>query len=178
MQPCLHSSYEKENGEQTTHTGLLVKPIQTHLMNKKHKALTISIGLVYILFGFLKFFPNYSPAEAVGIDTVAVLTFGLFDQQLAIIALALLEVGIGLLLVSGRFLRIGVGLALAHMVCTFAPFFIFPELTFGAEMPSPSLLGQYILKNIVFICALVAIYPTAAVSTDTPVQRSTTDVAV
>lgn len=135
-----------------------------HLMNSKHRALTISIGIVYILFGLLKFFPNYSPAEAVGIDTVSVLTFGLFDQKLAILALALLEVGIGFSLVSGRFLRIGIGVALAHMVCTFAPFFIFPELTFGAEMPSPSLLGQYILKNIVFICALIAIYPTEAKS--------------
>lgn len=128
-------------------------------MNSKHRALTISIGTVYILFGLLKFFPNYSPAEAVGIDTVSVLTFGLFDQQVAIIALALLEVAIGFSLVSGRWLKIGIGVAMGHMVCTFAPFFIFPELTFGAEMLSPSLLGQYILKNVVFICALIAIYP-------------------
>ena len=37
-----------------------------------------SIGLVYALFGALKFFPNHSPAEQLAVDTIEKLSTGFF----------------------------------------------------------------------------------------------------
>jgi uncharacterized membrane protein YkgB len=36
--------------------------------------LRISLGIVFFWFGFLKFFPNVSPAESLATDTINVLT--------------------------------------------------------------------------------------------------------
>lgn len=130
-------------------------------MEKKLTALSISIGFIYLLFGGLKFFPNLSPAEAIGCDTVMTISGGIIPDFVCIKLLALLEVVIGLMMMSKRTLRYGIWLALFHMVMTFTPFLLFPDLTFGAaDSLAPSLLGQYIIKNIVIICALLVIYPT------------------
>jgi len=130
-------------------------------MKKKLTALSISIGIIYLLFGGLKFFPNLSPAESIGSNTASMLCGGILAPTICIKLLALLEITIGLLLLSNRTLKIGILLAFGHMVMTFTPFIFFPELTFGgADTFTPSLLGQYILKNIIIICALVVIYPT------------------
>ena len=44
------------------------------------------------------------------------------------------------------------------MVCTFAPLFILPELSFTQAPYAFTLVGQYIVKNIVFILVGVLIY--------------------
>lgn len=132
-------------------------------MKKKLRALSISIGVVYLLFGALKFVPNLSPAETIGSETVSALFGGLVAPSVCIIMLAVLEVIIGLSLLSSRTLKAGVLLAFFHMVMTFTPFLIFPDQTFSSyNTIAPSLLGQYIIKNIIIICALVVIYPEPA----------------
>jgi len=40
------------------------------------RLLAISIGLVYLWFGVLKFFPHLSPAEDLAKNTITVLTLG------------------------------------------------------------------------------------------------------
>lgn len=130
-------------------------------MKKKLRALSLSIGFVYLLFGGLKLVPNLSPAESIGSETASMLCGGIIAPSICIILLAVLEVLIGLLLMSQRTLKVGVLLAFFHMIMTFTPFIFYPELTFGsADTLAPSLLGQYILKNIIIICALLVIYPT------------------
>ena len=131
----------------------------TPKMRSKLRILTISLGLVFLYFGALKLFPNLSPAEDIGISTVEKLTFGLISSKLAIYLLALLEVGIGLCLVTRSCLKTVVIIAIAHLVLTFTPFLFFPDLTFRSSFGTPSLLGQYIIKNIVLISALLVIYP-------------------
>ena len=129
-------------------------------MKKKLRALSLSIGVVYLLFGALKFVPNLSPAETIGSETVSVLFGGFITPSVSLLLLALLEVVIGTLLFSTRTLRAGVLLAFFHMVMTFTPFLIFPDQTFSNySIIAPSLLGQYIIKNIIIICALIVIYP-------------------
>lgn len=129
-------------------------------MKKKLRALSLSIGFVYLLFGALKLVPNLSPAESIGSETASMLCGGIIAPSACIILLAVLEVLIGSLLMSQRTLKVGVLLAFFHMIMTFTPFLFFPELTFGGyETMAPSLLGQYIIKNIIIICALIVIYP-------------------
>ena len=67
--------------------------------------------------------------------------------------LAVLEcsIGVGFLLNAG--LRVVSLLFLLHMVGTFLPLFVLPELAFRMGFFAPTLEGQYILKNLVFVAA-------------------------
>ncbi|HPE19547.1 MAG TPA: DoxX family membrane protein, partial [Tenuifilaceae bacterium] len=68
--------------------------------------LRISIGIIFLWFGFLKFFPGLSPAQDLAIDTIAALTFGLVTPKFIIITLATWETVIGLGFLTGKFQRI------------------------------------------------------------------------
>ena len=122
---------------------------------KNRTILSITIGLVYIWFGSLKFFPGISPAEELARNTIDHLTFGFVTNQTAVTLLAVLEVGIGLFLLSGFFRKQVVILALAHMLFTFTPLLFFPNDSFTQPPLIPTLLGQYIGKNIIIMGALV-----------------------
>lgn len=126
---------------------------------RKLTLLTISIGIVYFYFGALKFFPNLSPAEQIGSTTVCKICFNLVSPEICLLMLALLEVAIGICLMARIYLKPTIWIAMFHMVMTFTPFLFFPELIFQESFLSPSLLGQYIYKNIIIICALLVIYP-------------------
>lgn len=119
--------------------------------------LSSTIGLVYIWFGSLKFFPGTSPAEELAKNTIRQLTLGVVTDQTAVTLLALLEVGVGLFLLMGFFRKQAVVLALLHMVCTFTPLFFFPNDSFSQAPLVPTLLGQYIGKNIIIMGALVTL---------------------
>ena len=115
--------------------------------------LRFALGVVFFHFGFLKFFPDLSPAEMIASQTVMRLTGGNFDARTAMWWLALLEsaIGVGFLLNMGlRFVSV---LFLLHMIGTFMPLFVLPELVFKMGVLAPTLEGQYILKNIVFVAA-------------------------
>ena len=132
-------------------------------MNKEQKlrVLSISIGLIFFYFGILKFFPNASPAESLGINTVSILCFEILSHKSCILSLALLEILIGLSLMSGRFLKWGVVIGIAHLIMTFTPILFFPDQVFAGSALTPSLLGQYIYKNIALIAALWVLYPSS-----------------
>tara|TARA_E500000318_G_scaffold47507_1_gene44719 strand:- start:568 stop:1056 length:489 start_codon:yes stop_codon:yes gene_type:complete len=129
-------------------------------MNKqvKTRLMAMAIGLVYLWFGALKFVPNLSPAEDLAKNTIDQLTFGLIPDDVSIILLAIWEVGLGFLLIFGFLRRQAVILGLVHMVCTFAPLFFFPNDVFGEEPLSLTLVGQYIIKNLIIIAAFLSIY--------------------
>lgn len=91
-----------------------------------------------------------SPAEEIAEMCVNKITFGLLHDFTAVFTLGLLEVGIALSLIFDKSLRIGLLFFFFHMLGTITPFLFFPELCFE-EFPSFTLLGQYIVKNIVFV---------------------------
>ncbi len=132
-------------------------------MNNKLKlrVLSVSIGIIFFYFGFLKLFPNASPAEALGINTVSILCFEILSTKTCIISLALLELAIGLSLITGKYLKWGVIIGIAHLIMTFTPLVLFPEQVFAGSALTPSLLGQYIYKNIALISALWVLYPSS-----------------
>lgn len=119
--------------------------------------LAISLGLVYIWFGALKFFPGLSPAEQLAADTINVMTLGLLPEKVSLVLLAIWEVGVGVLFISGKFRRATIALMLVHMVCTFMPLLFFPETSFNEPPVGFSLVGQYIFKNIVLIAAALTL---------------------
>lgn len=122
-------------------------------------SLRISIGIIYVWFGALKFFHGYSPAEDLAIATINKLTFHLIPQPVNIILLAIWECTVGLLLITGIWVRHALCLLILHMLCTFTPFLFFPDLSFKYMPYGFTLVGQYIMKNIIILCAAVVIWP-------------------
>ncbi len=122
---------------------------------EKNNMLSVCIGVIYLWFGMLKFFPGVSPAETIAMDTIHELTFGFIPPQLSLFLLAIWETALGVLLVGGFLSRFAYLLALLHMMFTFTPFLFFPDLTFTNAPFGLTLLGQYIMKNIVFLGLLV-----------------------
>jgi len=121
--------------------------------------LRISIGIIYLWFGVLKFFHGYSPAEDLAINTIEKLTFGLIPQPLNITLLATWECALGILMIAGKWLRTALVLLLIHMVCTFTPLLFFPSVSFKYAPYGFTLVGQYTMKNIIIICAAVILWP-------------------
>ncbi len=135
--------------------------MQTAALNKSSRRwliiLRISIGIIYLWFGALKFFPGVSPAEELAKETIHRLTFRLISPDLSLLLLALWETSIGILLILGLYPRVVVRIVLVHMVCTFAPLFLLPGISFTSAPFALTLVGQYIIKNIVIISALFVI---------------------
>lgn len=119
--------------------------------------LRISIGIVFVWFGTLKFFPGLSPAQDLAINTITLLTFGIVPPTAIILGLALWEVLIGLGFLTGKFMKAGIVLLLAQMTGTFAPIFFFPEEVFTKIPYGLTLEGQYIFKNIIIISAALVL---------------------
>jgi uncharacterized membrane protein YkgB len=119
--------------------------------------LRVSVGVVYLWFGALKFFPGMSPAQDLAARTIGTLSFGLVPASVAVPLLAALEAMIGLGLVSGRFLRATLLLMLTQMAGTVTPLLLFPRETFTTFPIAPTLEGQYIIKNVVMVSAAILI---------------------
>jgi uncharacterized membrane protein YphA (DoxX/SURF4 family) len=124
--------------------------------------LRISLGLVFLVFGALKFFPGLSPIEELATQTTSALTLGLIPPGVGLVLIAALECAIGACFVTGRFLRVGVWLMGAQMLGAMSPLVLFPgELFSGAEgIIAPTLAAQYIIKDIILVAAAMVIAAT------------------
>lgn len=124
--------------------------------------LRTSLGLVFLIFGALKFFPELSPVEGLATRTTTALTFGLIPPSVGLVAIAALEVAIGLCFVTGRFLRVGVWLMGAQMLGAMSPLVLFPGELFAGPGGAfaPTLVAQYIVKDIILVAAAMVIATT------------------
>jgi putative oxidoreductase len=116
--------------------------------------LRISLGLVFLGFGVLKFFSGLSPAEDIAAATIDRLTFGLIGGETAVLMTALLETFIGLTLVTGKFVRVGLVVLAGAFVGILSPLVLFTDELFPH---GPSLMGQYVLKDIVLVAAALVV---------------------
>jgi uncharacterized membrane protein YphA (DoxX/SURF4 family) len=110
--------------------------------------LRVSLGVVFFWFGALKLFPGLSPAEDLVRNTIFVIDPGLFLPVLAV-----WEMAIGLGLICGKFMRLTLLLLFMQMPGTVLPLFILPDVTWQHVPYSPTMEGQYIIKNLVLIGA-------------------------
>jgi uncharacterized membrane protein YphA (DoxX/SURF4 family) len=111
------------------------------------------LGIIFLWFGLLKFIPEASPAQTLATQTIAVLSFNLLTPNVSMILLALLETLIGLGLVLGVYLRATLLLLFIQMLGTLTPLFLFPAETYVQPPFTPTLEGQYIIKNLVLIAS-------------------------
>lgn len=112
--------------------------------------MAVAIGVSYFWFGALKFLPQFSPAEGLVIETVDKLFFGLIPSTISIYLVATWEVLLGLLLFTGWQRKFAAVAVIVHIAFTFSPLILFFDLCFSS-FPALSLLGQYIIKNLVFL---------------------------
>lgn len=118
--------------------------------------LRLALGVVFLWFGFLKYFPELSTAEVLAARTISVLTAGHMPPAISLPVLATWECAIGLGLLTGRLMRVTLFLLFAQMIGTLLPLALFPHDTWKHAFV-PTLAGQYIIKNIVLISAGILI---------------------
>jgi uncharacterized membrane protein YphA (DoxX/SURF4 family) len=131
--------------------------------------LRCSIGVIYIWFGMLKFFHGYSPAEDLAINTIHKLTAGLIPAQTSLILLATWETLVGALLILGWQVKKVLLFLVLHMICTFTPLLFFPELSFKFLPYGFTLVGQYIMKNIIILSAAWVLWQAVPQEEPTPI---------
>jgi uncharacterized membrane protein YphA (DoxX/SURF4 family) len=110
--------------------------------------LRLGLGIVFLWFGILKFFPGLSPAENLVRNTVYFI-----DPDIFLPVLALWESLIGLGLIFGKYMRFTLLLLFLQMPGTILPVFILPDVVWTKFPFVLTLEGQYIIKNLVLIGA-------------------------
>jgi putative oxidoreductase len=116
--------------------------------------LRVSLGLVFLGFGVLKFFPGMSPAEGLVVRTIDALSFGVVSGTGALILTAVAECFIGLTLITGRLLKTGLAVLAMSLVGIMSPLVLFfTDLFPGA----PTLEAQYVAKDIVLAAAALVV---------------------
>jgi uncharacterized membrane protein YphA (DoxX/SURF4 family) len=119
--------------------------------------LRVSLGLVFLWFGALKFFPSMSPAQDLAARTMSALTFGTVGPSVSLPVLAAWECLIGVGLLTGLATRTTLLLLWTQMLGTISPLVLFPSETFTRVPYAPTLEGQYIIKNLVLVSAGVVV---------------------
>ena len=139
----------------------LAEDIQSHLLAFVNRRgitlLRVSLGLVYFWFGTLKFFDGQSPAELLAGKTLHTLSLGMLSPATALPLLATWEALLGLSFLLGTFPRATTAAALAHLGGTVTPLFFFPGEVFIHVPYAPTMLGQYIIKNLILAAAILVV---------------------
>jgi putative oxidoreductase len=119
--------------------------------------LRISMGLVVLGFGFLKYFPGVSPAQALVLHVNRVLTFGLMPDRVTLVLFATVESVLGLVLITGLGLRYLIYPLTVWAFAILSPVVLFPGELFSEPHHAPTLEGQYVLKDIILLAACLVI---------------------
>jgi uncharacterized membrane protein YphA (DoxX/SURF4 family) len=128
---------------------LLVR-LQGWLSAHSVPVLRVAPGSVFLAFGVVQLFPGYRPAAPVAARTLDRLTMGLLTGETAVLVTAATEIVIGLTLVTGVFLRTGLVVLAGALVGIMSPLVLFTAELFPH---GPSLMGQYVLKDVVLAAA-------------------------
>jgi len=119
--------------------------------------LRISIGLIFLWFGILKFVPGASPVEDFTVSSIEILSFGMVPVALGLPVLAFWECLIGIGMFVRRYMRFTILMLYVQMIGVFSPMVTMPEVVFESFPFALSLEGQYIVKNVVVIAAALVI---------------------
>jgi uncharacterized membrane protein YkgB len=145
-------TYATDIRRSSTRIDDLERRLSTVLARYSVDALRISLGLIFFGFGVLKFVPGLSPAESLAARTLDILTFGLVPERIGLVGVAALETTIGLLLLSGRGLRVALALLAVELVGILSPIVLLPTEMFRGVL-APTLAGQYVIKDITLAAA-------------------------
>lgn len=163
----------------------ILRAVRDWLVRHSITLLQVSMGIIIFGYGVLKYFPGLSPAEDLVGTTMHLLTFGLVPHRVALVLVATLECAIGLSLIIGRVrtgpvsvrnrLRVTIFLLVVWLMGVLSPVVLLPMRLFSGPDHAPSLEGQYVLKDIVFLTASLVIATTLRRPTNDAERRSSDD---
>jgi|SRR3989344_420360 len=113
-----------------------------------------SLFVVFFWFGALKLIDE-SPANPL-VSKLLSETMPFISFETFIFLFGLFEVIIGLSFLFPKFVRISIALLAFHMVTTFLPLVLLPEIAWQRAFV-PTLEGQYIIKNLLIIATAISI---------------------
>ena len=129
-----------------------IDPVIAGWMNRHgHFFLRVSMGVVFIWFGALKF-RGISPANELVAQTVY-----WFPPEVFIPVLGAWEALIGICLLIRPLIRVAIFLLLLQMPGTMLPLVLLPQVCFTQFPFGLTMEGQYIIKNLVLISAAIVI---------------------
>lgn len=139
--------------------------------------LRVSMGAIIFGYGILKYFPGISPAQNLVQTTMHLLTFGLVPDNVTLVLVATLECTIGLSLMIGRGMQVTIYLLVFWVLGTLSPVVLLPQRLFAGPDHAPTLEGQYVLKDIVFLAASLVIATTLRQRNHDAEARPTHDIS-
>ena len=116
--------------------------------------LSISMGIIYLWFGFLKIVGK-SPAE----ELVSVTTAWIGIENF-VIFLGFWEMAIGLCFLVSRWIRAALWLLIFHIPGIFLPILISPAKVFTVFPFGLTIVGQYIIKNLLVVAVGIVLFGT------------------
>jgi uncharacterized membrane protein YphA (DoxX/SURF4 family) len=119
--------------------------------------LRLSMGLIFLGFGLLKFFPGVSPAEGMAVATFNQLTLGLLPDEVSRLMVATFETVLGVLLLTGWVPRIALAMLALQIVGILSPLVLLSGELFAGPFGAPTLEGQYVLKDLILAAAALVI---------------------
>ncbi len=115
--------------------------------------LRVSLALIFVWFGALKFFPGMSPTIDLIERTTDIISLGSIPASVAIYALASTECLIGFGLLFNVLMRTTLLLLFLQMLATSTPIVLLPEVVFARPPFALTMEGHHIIKNLVLIGA-------------------------
>jgi len=114
--------------------------------------LQIAFGSVFVVFGALKLVPGTSALEPLTRIVLPLESFSVFYS-----AVGAWETLVGLAIMIGVARRLALLWVLVFCALTSLSVFLRPDLTFGAAPGVLTLLGQHLLKNVIFLGAALVL---------------------
>lgn len=108
----------------------------------------ISLFIIFFWFGILKLF-GVSPANEL-VDALRAITIPWWSFESFIIFLGCVEMLTGILFLFKKTEKIALLILIPHMFTTFLPLIMLPDIAWQSFM-TPTLEGQYIIKNLVIM---------------------------
>ena len=114
----------------------------------------ISLFIVFFWFGILKIIGT-SPANPMVADLLHT-TMPFMSWDTFIILFAIYEMLIGISFLFPKLARLSIALLIPHMIMTTLPLIFLPDMTWQGFL-TPTLEGQYIIKNLVIIALAMGV---------------------
>jgi len=116
-------------------------------------ALRLSIALIFIWFGLMK---------VAGYDSVSDLVENsILPASMSsgggLLALGILEVVIGVLILTNKFLLFTYSILFLHLLGTFSTFIFGWSVVFSPHFPILSLSGEFVVKNITLVLSALVV---------------------
>jgi len=109
--------------------------------------LRIALGIVFIWFGLLKAF-DATPVGDLVADIVPLLS-----ERVSVLVVGIVEVVVGLGLITGIAIRFTLGLFFLQMLGTFLVLVLRPGLSFDGNPLRLTVIGEFVVKNLVLLTA-------------------------